>query len=59
MYTSMVSAGFSLGIELCQSVFWLGTFQLADIFYNAIGGLMGGVLYYIGRQLRNKGLKRL
>jgi len=55
----MVSAGFSLGIELCQSVFWLGTFQLADIFYNAIGGLMGGVLYYIGRQLRNKGLKRL
>ena len=59
MYTSMVSAGFSFGIELCQSVFWLGTFQLADIFYNAIGGLMGGVLYYIGRQLRNKELKRL
>ena len=54
MCAVMVSAGFSLGIELCQSVFWLGTFQSADIFYNAIGGLIGGFLYYTGKILRRR-----
>lgn len=51
---SVVSAGLSLGIELCQSVFWLGTFQLADIFYNTIGGVIGGFLYYTGKILRRR-----
>lgn len=51
---TMISSVFSLGIELCQSVFWLGTFQLADIFYNTIGGLIGGFLYYTGKILRRR-----
>lgn len=49
-----ISFGFSLAIEICQSVFWLGTFQLADIFYNTIGGLLGGFLYFTGKILRRR-----
>jgi len=51
---AFISFGFSLAIEICQSVFWLGTFQLADIFYNTIGGLVGGFLYFIGKVLRRR-----
>lgn len=51
---AFISFGFSLAIEICQSVFWLGTFQLADIFYNTIGALMGGLLYFIGKVLRRR-----
>lgn len=31
----------SLFIEACQLFFWLGVFQLSDIIYNIIGGLLG------------------
>lgn len=24
----------------------LGTFQLSDIFYNTVGGVLGGLIYY-------------
>lgn len=42
-----LAGGFSLLIELCQSIFWLGTFQLADIFYNTLGGMIGGSMYCV------------
>ncbi|MBS6180982.1 MAG: VanZ family protein [Erysipelotrichaceae bacterium] len=38
---------FSLGIEFAQLFLRLGTFQLADLFYNTLGGLIGGVVYAI------------
>lgn len=38
---------FSLLIETCQLFMKLGTFQLSDLFYNTLGGLIGGILYYI------------
>ena len=36
---------FSLGIEFAQLFLRLGTFQLADLFYNTLGGFLGGVMY--------------
>lgn len=38
---------FSLGIELCQLIFHLGTFQLSDLFFNTLGGVCGGGAYFV------------
>lgn len=45
---------FSIGIEFLQLIMRLGTFQFADIFYNTIGGMVGGMFYWIGWKLKNK-----
>ena len=37
---------FSISIEMLQLLLRLGTFQLSDIFYNTVGGVLGGLLYY-------------
>ena len=34
---------FSVSIETLQLLLRLGTFQLSDIFYNTVGGVLGGV----------------
>ena len=36
---------FSISIEMLQLLLRLGTFQLSDIFYNTVGGVIGGVCY--------------
>ena len=36
---------FSISIEMLQLVLRLGTFQLSDIFYNTVGGMIGGLMY--------------
>ena len=36
---------FSLIIEMLQLLLRLGTFQLSDIFYNTVGGVLGGLMY--------------
>ena len=33
-------------IEMLQLLLRLGTFQLSDIFYNTVGGVLGGLIYY-------------
>lgn len=38
---------FSLAIEFLQLFFRLGTFQLSDLFYNTLGGLVGGLIYWV------------
>ena len=45
---------FSALIELLQVLLRLGTFQLSDIAYNTVGGIIGGVLYYIAIKIRKK-----
>ncbi len=49
-----ISFCFSLSIELCQLFFKLGEFQLSDLFYNTLGGFIGGLMYFIvhGRRKR-------
>lgn len=37
---------FSVSIEMLQLLLRLGTFQLSDIFYNTVGGVLGGLMYY-------------
>ena len=44
-YSGKVAFGFSLMIEILQLLLRLGTFQLADIFYNTVGGVLGGLMY--------------
>ena len=36
---------FSISIEMLQLLLRLGTFQLSDIFYNTVGGVLGGIMY--------------
>ena len=41
---------FSLGIELTQLLLRIGTFQLSDLFYNTLGGFLGGAIYWLCRK---------
>ncbi|MFR2143976.1 MAG: VanZ family protein [Blautia sp.] len=41
-----------LSIETLQLLLRLGTFQLSDIFYNTVGGVIGGLMYYGIRKVR-------
>ena len=45
-YSGKITFGFSLMIEMLQLLLRLGTFQLSDIFYNTVGGMIGGLMYY-------------
>ena len=39
-YSGKIAFIFSISIEMLQLLLRLGTFQLSDIFYNTVGGLM-------------------
>lgn len=39
---------FSVSIEFLQLFLRLGTWQLSDMFYNTLGGFLGGLIYWIG-----------
>lgn len=45
---------FSLTIETLQLVLFLGTFQISDLFFNTLGGLIGGFVYFIYYQMTHK-----
>lgn len=45
---------FSITIEMLQLILRLGTWQLSDIFYNTLGGGLGGVLYYGFYRIKSK-----
>lgn len=47
-------AGTSVTIEICQLVFWLGSFQLADLVHNVMGGMIGCGLWYVVEVLTNR-----
>lgn len=42
---------FSLTIEFLQLFLRLGTFQLSDLIYNTLGGLVGGFIYWCGYKI--------
>ena len=48
---------FSLMIEFLQLFLRLGTFQLSDLFYNTLGGLIGGFIYWCGYKLTHRNKK--
>ena len=41
-----ISFCFSLAIETLQLFLKIGTFQLTDLFFNTLGGMIGGVIYW-------------
>lgn len=45
-YSGKIAFIFSVSIEMLQLLLRLGTFQLSDIFYNTVGGVLGGVCYW-------------
>lgn len=45
---------FSLTIEFLQLFLRLGTFQLSDLFYNTLGGLVGGLIYWMGYKFTHR-----
>ena len=49
---------FSLAIEFLQLFLRLGTFQLSDLFYNTLGGALGGMIYWICWKIRGKNKKQ-
>lgn len=47
-----IVGSFSFIVEFLQVLFHVGTFQLSDLCYNTLGGVLGGVLYYCFWQVR-------
>ena len=45
-YSGKIAFIFSVSIEMLQLLLRLGIFQLSDIFYNTVGGVLGGVCYW-------------
>lgn len=45
---------FSISIEMVQLLLRIGTFQLSDIFYNTLGGVLGGLMYYVLMKVRKR-----
>lgn len=43
----VISSVFSVIIEVCQLMFKLGTVQVSDVFFNTLGGVIGGIIYYL------------
>lgn len=50
----VVSSCPSLVIETLQLFFKVGTFQLSDLFYNSIGGLLGGLIFQLTLKAKRK-----
>ena len=50
---------FSLMIEFLQLFLRLGTFQLSDLFYNTLGGLIGGLIYWCGYKITHRNKKEI
>lgn len=48
---------FSITIEFLQLFLRLGTFQLSDIFYNTLGGLVGGLIYWCVYKITHRNKK--
>lgn len=53
-YSLAITFFCSLTIEFLQLLLRLGTFQLSDIFYNTLGGITGGLIYWLFCRLFKK-----
>ena len=45
---------FSVSIEMLQLLLRLGTFQVSDIVYNTLGGMLGGLCYIVGKKVHER-----
>ena len=44
-YSGKIAFNFSISIEMLRLLLRLGTFQSSDIFYDTVGGVLGGLMY--------------
>ena len=44
----------SLAIEMLQLFLRLGTWQLSDLCFNTLGGVIGGLIYWVSAKIRGK-----
>lgn len=51
--SAQIAFCFSLIIEFLQLFLRVGTFQLSDLFYNTLGGCLGGIVYWIAWKIRH------
>lgn len=49
---------FSFIIEFAQLLFHIGTFQISDLCYNTLGGVVGGMIYYLGVKIKTRKISR-
>lgn len=45
---------FSFAIEMLQLFLRLGTWQLSDLFYNTLGGAVGGLIYWMWYRIKHR-----
>jgi glycopeptide antibiotics resistance protein len=45
---------FSISIEMLQLFLRLGTWQVSDLFFNTLGGTIGGLVYWAGYKIKEK-----
>ena len=45
-FSFSILLSFSVNIEMLRLLLRLGTFQLSDLFYNTVGGVVGGLACY-------------
>ena len=48
----------SLAIESLQMFFFIGAFQVSDLVYNTLGGVLGAIIYYIVKIIKRRGQKK-
>jgi len=53
-YSGKIAFIFSISIEVLQLFLRLGTFQLSDLFYNTVGGVLGGLMYCAVMKVRKR-----
>lgn len=53
-FVFLIAAPLTCYFEMLQLLLRLGTFQLSDIFYNTVGGVLGGLLYCVAMKARKR-----
>ena len=53
-HSFVISFFSSLTIETLQLLLHLGTWQLSDLFYNTVGGVAGGMIYFICYKIKHR-----
>lgn len=55
----IISFSFSLLLESWQLFFRVGTFQLSDLFFNTLGGVFGGIYFWVVHIIKEKNSKKI
>ena len=53
-FSACISFLASLTIELLQMFFSIGSFQISDLVYNTLGGVLGAIIYYIVKIIKRR-----